>query len=79
MAWDVTEDWLTRNVGPGVDWTLMMRPKDDKRADTETKTEIYTNEVAPFYNVLFAIDDRKPVVDMWRGMGIPCLDCASNI
>ena len=77
-AWDVTEDWLNRNVGPGVDWMLLMREKKDKRPDTDSKTEIFVNEIAPFYDVLFAIDDRKPVVDMWRNMNIPCLDCASN-
>lgn len=77
-AWDVTEDWLTRNIGYGVDWQLMMRPKKDQRPDTEVKSEIFARDIAPLYNVLFTVDDRKPVVDMWRNIGIPCLDCASN-
>ncbi len=77
-SWDVTEDWLNRNVGPGVDWKLMMRPKSDKREDSTVKAEIFARDIAPFFDVLFAVDDRLPVVNMWRDIGVPCLDCASN-
>jgi predicted secreted acid phosphatase len=77
-SWDVTEDWLNRNVGHGVDWQLMMRPKNDHRLDTVVKSEIFFRDILPMYDVKFAIDDRKPVVDMWRSIGVTCLDCASD-
>ncbi len=74
----VTEKWLMTHVGPGVDYQLFMRPARDKRQDTTVKLEIYNNEIAPTYEVLFAIDDRQTVVQMWRDIGVTCLDCASN-
>lgn len=30
------------------------------------------------YDVLFAIDDRSSVVDMWRDLGLVCLQCAEG-
>jgi|TARA_R110000823_G_scaffold205986_1_gene336775 hypothetical protein len=27
-------------------------------------------------NILYAVDDRQQVVDMWRSNGITCLQCA---
>ena len=77
-AWDVTHEWLTRHVGFGIDWQLMMRAKQDQRPDTACKTEIFQKDILPHYDVLYAIDDRRPVVDMWRDLGVPCLACADN-
>lgn len=74
----VTEKWLMMHVGPGIDYGLLMRPARDHRDDTIVKTEIYCKEIAPMYDVLFAIDDRQSVVQMWRDIGVTCLDCASN-
>ena len=78
-SWDVTEEWLVRNIGRGVDWNLLMRPKKDDRPDTDVKAELFAKYVAPTYETLFAIDDRTPVVNMWRDMGIVCLACAENV
>lgn len=74
----VTEEWLMRHIGPAVDYSLLMRADGDKREDTDVKSEIYLAKIAPFFDVLFCIDDRRPVVDMWRDMGLPCLACADN-
>jgi FMN phosphatase YigB (HAD superfamily) len=74
----VTERWLMTHVGPGVDYELLMRPARDHRDDTVVKSEIYCEKIAPLYDVLFAVDDRLPVVQMWRDIGVACLDCASN-
>lgn len=74
---EVTMDWLVRNVGYGVDWELHMRPGGDTRMDTIVKNEIYFKDIATKYDVLFAIDDRKEVVDGFRDIGLVCLDVAS--
>jgi hypothetical protein len=34
---------------------------------------IYENLIKPEYNVLCTIDDRQRVVDMWRSIGLTCL------
>lgn len=38
----------------------------DTRCDTIVKREIYEEHIKDKYNVLFVIDDRVKVVDMWR-------------
>lgn len=55
---------------------VFMRPSGDYRSDVDIKREIYDNYIKDKYDVLFAIDDRKKIVDLWRSLGIVCLDCA---
>lgn len=65
---DETRDWL-EYYGVPYDM-LLMRKQDDYRKDNIIKEEIYRNEIEPNYNVLFAIDDRLQVLDMWNKLGI---------
>lgn len=69
---DQTIIWLTRNQIPYSD--LLMRPTGDKRMDAIIKQEFLFNEILPEYEVLFAIDDRKQVKQMWVNHGIFVLD-----
>lgn len=76
----VTEEWLARH-GVGYD-VLLMRADllaegegNDYRADDIVKEEIYERDIKGKYNVLFVIDDRKRVVDMWRRKGLTVLQC----
>lgn len=55
---------------------LLMRPKGDQRHDWEIKKELYEEYVAPRYQVSFVVEDRQSVVDMWRKIGVICLQCA---
>jgi len=55
---------------------LLMRPDSDYRSDVEIKREIYEREIKDKYDVLFCIDDRNCVVDLWRSLGLVCLQCA---
>lgn len=72
-ARDATRFWLMDN---GIDYArLIMRPAGDKRNDAIVKNELFEKYVAPNYNVLFALDDRDRVVEMWRAKGIKCLQC----
>jgi predicted kinase len=55
---------------------LLMRPEGDNRKDSIIKRELFDLHVRDNYNVLFVLDDRNQVVDMWREMGLKCLQVA---
>lgn len=76
VARGVTDLWLRKHAR--VPFHLYMRPDGDRRHDTEVKTQIYRQDIAPTFDVLFAIDDRGSVVDMWRELGVTCLQCAPS-
>jgi predicted kinase len=70
-AEEKTREWLAVNKIPFDQ--LFMRRKGDSRKDSIVKKEIFEKQIAPFYNVEFALDDRNQVVDMWRNeLYIPC-------
>jgi hypothetical protein len=69
----VTESWLTWNAIPFSD--LLMRPLNDDRADEEIKKAILGQLKKDNHKILFVVDDRKKVVDMWRQNGVTCLQC----
>ena len=49
------------------------------RPDREYKRITYFNEIEPYYDVLFVVEDRADVVSMRRKHGVLCLDCANRI
>ncbi len=72
----VTLEWLEKH---GINFDdLFMRKDGDFRKDSIVKEEIYRAEIEPNFEVLFCIDDRKQVVDMWRSIGLTCLQCAEG-
>lgn len=71
----MTDTWLMTHVGPGVDYELLMRKDGDFRPDYVVKQEIYMNDIAPRYEIVLAVDDKKRVCDMWRDLGIAALHC----
>lgn len=74
--YDVTMDWLGFNNIPT--HGLYMRPQGDFRKDWVVKSELYKKYIEPDYDVLFVVEDRKQVVDMWRELGLTCLQCADG-
>ncbi len=67
-----TMKWLKKHSGVR-DFTLFMRPEGDDRKDSIVKTEIFNEQIKDNYNVIFALDDRDSVVNMWRkDLKIPC-------
>ncbi|MFW6046731.1 MAG: AAA family ATPase [Candidatus Woesearchaeota archaeon] len=54
-------------------YKLYMRSSVDYRSDYVVKKELYEKYVKDKYNVSFVLDDRKQVVDMWRSIGLKCL------
>jgi hypothetical protein len=57
--------------------TLLMRKDGDHRADYIVKQEIL-NEHIDKDRVLFVLDDRQQVVDMWRRNGLTCFQVAEG-
>ena len=72
----VTRDWLQKNKV----WfdALHMRRRGDSRKDSIVKEIILDFELLTRYDILFAIDDRQQVVDMYRNRGITVLQCAKG-
>lgn len=69
----ITEQWLVWNEIPF--GRLEMRQDKDSRPDYIIKQEILDRLRQEGKSILFAVDDRQQVVDMWRKNGIACLQC----
>ena len=66
--------WLDKHEVPYYD--LMMRKEGDYRRDSIVKKEIYETLIKDRFDVEFVLDDRKSVCDMWREIGLKCLQVA---
>jgi hypothetical protein len=65
----VTEEWLVLH---GVPYDLLfMRTEGDHRPDTVVKCE-QMFQVVMKGPILFVVEDRQKVVDMWRANGLTC-------
>ncbi len=74
----VTEYWLaTHNICP-YRTGLVMRSRGDNRPDQIVKRELYEQHIQPHYSVVAVLDDRKKVVQMWRDLGLLCLQVAEG-
>jgi len=70
----ITEKWLNDN---NIVWdTLLMRDEGDMRKDSIVKRELFDTYIAGHYFIEYVLDDRQQVVDMWREMGLKCLQVA---
>lgn len=66
-----TEYWLDEYIDSRP--LLIMRPEGDNRRDSVVKLELFDKHVRHSYNVTCVFDDRNQVVDMWRSIGLKCL------
>ena len=67
-----TMEWLARQ---GVNYhELLLRQDEDYRSDTVVKREILRTIVKE--KILFVVEDRNRVVEMWREEGLVCLQPA---
>jgi len=76
ICYDDSLDWLYENKVAN-DY-LFMRKTGDKRKDNIVKLEMFNEHIRDNYNVLFVLDDRNQVVDMWRALGLQCLHVADG-
>jgi phosphoglycolate phosphatase-like HAD superfamily hydrolase len=67
-----TAEWLARQ---GVQYhELLLRGDEDYRSDAVVKREILQGLDKD--KILFVVEDRSRVVEMWRSEGLTCLQCA---
>ncbi|HET9258015.1 MAG TPA: AAA family ATPase [Pseudonocardiaceae bacterium] len=72
-----TTDWLAAHVSRGeFDIELHMRAVGDHRPDRVVKLELFNEHVRQRYDVRVVLDDRNSVVELWRSMGLTCLQVA---
>lgn len=69
-----TYEWLVKHDVPFDD--LIMRPEGDQRKDSIVKMELFDQYIRDEFDVQFVLDDRNQVVDMWRSLGLRCLQVA---
>lgn len=75
---EVTRKWIKEAAGID-DFQLYMRPHNDKRPDQVVKKELYEKYIEGDYNVSCVFEDRNKVVEMWRELGLLCLQvCEGN-
>jgi hypothetical protein len=72
-----TEEWLKQHRIT-YDWLFMRPGGGDSRKDSVVKGEIYNGKIRDQFEVLFTVDDRRQVVEMWRQLGLTCLQCAEG-
>ena len=67
-----TVQWLAQQ---GVNYhELILRRHGDMRSDTVVKREVLAD--IDRSKILFVVEDRSRVVEMWRSEGLVCLQCA---
>jgi hypothetical protein len=66
-----TIEWLTNNLVPFDE--IHMRRTGDGRRDSIVKAELFDQYIRDRFNILYVLDDRNQVVDMWRSLGLTCL------
>jgi hypothetical protein len=67
-----TEDWLAKH-GARYSHMYMVRPDRNYTGDAELKRQWLRGFGKE--KILFVVDDRQSVVDMWRAEGVTCLQC----
>ena len=73
---DLTLEWIERQEIAVRE--IFMRRTGDKRQDALVKREIFDAHIRDRYRVLYVIDDRNQVVDMWRSLGLTVLQVADG-
>jgi predicted kinase len=71
-----TERWLQHHKIPYT--ALWMRQTEDNRPDSIVKQEIFEHYIRGRHYVYFVLDDRNSVVQLWRSLGLTCLQVADG-
>lgn len=71
-----TEAWLSAHGMPYA--PLYMRPEGNQAKDSIIKRHLFDENIRGKFNIEFVLDDRDQVVEMWRDMGLTCLQVAEG-
>ena len=75
---ELTRHWLDIHLGWDSWDSLHLRKNNDYRKDSIVKKEMY-DTIKDTHDVLWVIDDRQQVVDMWRDdLGLTVLQVAKG-
>ena len=78
-CFEKTKIWIKDNIQlMDIESLLLMRKTGDNRNDAIVKKEIFDTHIKDKFYVEFILDDRNRVVDMWRKMGLICLQVAEG-
>lgn len=66
-----TKQWLRDNDIPFD--AFFIRPAGNKEKDSIIKKRIFEENIKDNYQIKFVLDDRDQVVEMWRSLGLTCL------
>ena len=72
----LTTQWLVDNNIPYDQ--LFMRKAGDMRRDDIVKLELFNEHIRYNFDIHFVLDDRNQVVNMWRKLGLTCLQVADG-
>jgi predicted kinase len=75
---DETVRWIKTHINIAWDYKLFMRNAGDHRKDSVVKKELFDRHIRDNYRVEFVLDDRNQVVEMWRSLGLTCLQVAEG-
>jgi predicted kinase len=77
-----TKRWLDKHVPSEIlscrGATLVMRKEGDLRKDSIVKREMFEKRIADKFFIEYVLDDRNQVVELWRSMGLTCLQVADG-
>lgn len=78
-CYEATSAWLEEHVMQGsYNYELHMRSVGDTRKDWQVKLELFNEHIRLFFDVLFVLDDRDQVVELWRKLGLKCFQVAEG-
>lgn len=73
-----TMKWLKDVFDRTFEFELHMKPPGWNQGSALLKKSIYYEKIAPRYDVLFVLEDEHKVVQMWRSIGLNCLQPLEN-
>jgi hypothetical protein len=75
-----TLEWITKHLSEDVlrNAFLMMKPSDWKQGSASLKEMHYKTIIEGKFDILFVLEDEGCVVEMWRKLGLVCLQPADN-
>ena len=75
-----TQEWLITHLNPQIvgNSCLFMKPQGFAGTTADFKKQVYLNQIAGKFNVLFCLDDERSNVEMFRSLGLVCLQPEDN-
>lgn len=71
--------WFRRNLHAYIpDDVLFMRKDGDYRPDIVVKKELFLTTIQEQFEVIAVFEDRARVVEMWRSLGLTCLQVSEG-